>query len=369
MVKTEVMKKYYQFSLILVLGINCISCGKHSIQPKKTGQDGEVVYNKIEYTGTTNLSAPREYMAAAGAGDKIIIAGGETAVGVASNVIDMYDVKTGTWTVSHFSKLSGGFLFAASWGNKIIFSNYSNIEIYDVTTNAWSVADVQLSVTRGNIAMAVGGGKIFFAGGYLGKYPSGIYNFTDVVDIYDIATGTWMVGPPLSLPRICSVAGAAGNKVIFGGLDPSWIQGHGGNINPGDDLYSVSGSIVSSRVDTLGLNSQYTITASNGNYILFDRNLYNTTTDAYENVTYSGGLSGGGFYKTAIGAGTKIIMGYHPGKADIFDIKNKTWETISIGAARTDMVSATAGNKVLIAGGINEAESNSVDILTLSKSK
>jgi hypothetical protein len=90
-------------------------------------------------------------------------------------------------------------------GNKIYFAGgelgdgafdiyYSTVDIYDASTNTWSVAT--LSQPRSHIAAAAIGNKIFFAGGE--KNLS--YTTSNVVDIYDTLTQTWST-EHLSEPR------------------------------------------------------------------------------------------------------------------------------------------------------------------------
>src|SRR5205814_1380353 len=68
------------------------------------------------------------------------------------------------------------------------------IDIYDVSSNTWSIAE--LSKARGRMAVAAIGNKVFFAGGDCFDLVTGgisINSVSDVVDIYDISTNTWTV--------------------------------------------------------------------------------------------------------------------------------------------------------------------------------
>jgi hypothetical protein len=83
---------------------------------------------------------------------------------------------------------------AASVGNKIFFAGggdndigtvTSRVDIYDVSLNTWSTAE--LSEGRVELASATLGNKVFFAGGNNG------FSLSDRVDIYDNSTNTWTV--------------------------------------------------------------------------------------------------------------------------------------------------------------------------------
>ncbi len=107
----------------------------------------------------------------------------------------------------------------ASAGNKILFAggsgHSSRVDIYDISTNKWSTAE--LSEGRGfGIAAAANGNKIFFAGGEAGDgtWPS------DVVDIYDVSTNTWTVAH-LSLGGDDIAAAAVGTRFF---LPVAWVD-------------------------------------------------------------------------------------------------------------------------------------------------
>lgn len=59
------------------------------------------------------------------------------------------------------------------------------VDIYHFATDQWSVA--QLSVARAQVATAVLGNKVLFVGGYA-RDAQGILDVSTVVDIYDLAT-------------------------------------------------------------------------------------------------------------------------------------------------------------------------------------
>jgi hypothetical protein len=99
--------------------------------------------------------------------------------------------------------------------------DYSNVvDIYDVAGNTWSAAT--LSQGRLGLAAASAGGRVFFAGR---ETVTGLSS--NVVDIYDTTDGTWSTA---ALPQARSdlAAVSVGNKVFFGGgyanPDYSWLS-------------------------------------------------------------------------------------------------------------------------------------------------
>ncbi|MBS1655950.1 MAG: PKD domain-containing protein, partial [Bacteroidetes bacterium] len=108
-------------------------------------------------------------------------------------------------------------------GNKIFFAGgttpptspglhpSSRVDIYDVSTNTWSTAE--LSQARWGLAAAAYGNKVYFAGGtaIFGSRPAE----TSRIDVYDLGTGIWST---LELPRpgwYSAVVGAGG--IYFAG--------------------------------------------------------------------------------------------------------------------------------------------------------
>lgn len=130
------------------------------------------------------LSQARAALAAAGANNKIVFAGGLIIDGGAftqSTVVDIYDSSTGTWnsTSTGAGELSvaRAYFAAAAAGNLLVFAGGQNgssyvatVDTYDTTTGEWrssSTGAGQLSVARAHHAAAAAGNKIIFAGGYI----------------------------------------------------------------------------------------------------------------------------------------------------------------------------------------------------------
>lgn len=128
---------------------------------------------------------------------------------------------------------------AASAGNKALFAGglagplpTDVVDIYDFTTNSWSVA--QLSQPRSGLVATSNGTQAIFAGGYYYD-PSEGCNFclSDVVDIYDSVSNSW---------SSASLSQARGNLAAASAPPFSVFVG-------GDHLNDGSG-VVSGRVDT-----------------------------------------------------------------------------------------------------------------------
>jgi hypothetical protein len=166
-------------------------------------------------TADQNLSQPSLTTAptVVGVGNKVLFAGGEIGQLLPSAVVDIYDVSTNTWTVSHLST-PGMFFSTATCGNKVFFAGGfenapGNVDIYDATTGSWSTAS--LSAPRYGVTAFSGNNKVYFTGG---NGPS------NVIDIYDNATNTWSTST-MQLSRV-NHTGVSVNDILYlaGGNNP-----------------------------------------------------------------------------------------------------------------------------------------------------
>ena len=178
-----------------------ISCGSKVIFAGGWDDDGELqtrvdIYDTLSHQWSiADLSVARRMLTPAASGDIVMFAGGQTADGKSSSVIDVYNVKTGEWSTDQLSLprlgvssaahgdllfFAGGLTYEGQTGSEIV---RQVVDIYNVKTGTWTTAN--LSQPRIFIASAVAGDKVIFAGGQDGTEPS------KVVDIYDTTTGMW----------------------------------------------------------------------------------------------------------------------------------------------------------------------------------
>lgn len=180
-----------------------------------------------------NLSVKRVMTNTASTGDLIFFASGhELKEGnwlYGSSKVDIYNVRSGSWTSGELSRRRSDVAAVAS-GGKAFFAGgrlgdgafdelFSVVDVYDIASNRWSVR--QLSEPRAYIGAATTGGKVFFAGGE----KDWNYNTSGVVDILDIASGVLTVSS-LSEPRANVSAVTVDDKVYFAGghREDRWYQ-------------------------------------------------------------------------------------------------------------------------------------------------
>jgi autotransporter-associated beta strand protein len=316
---------------------------------------------------TTSLSQPRALLTATATGGKAFFAGGSGQNGLASNVVDIYDMATNTWSTTTLSSGRVG-LGATSLGDKAFFaggwsnnSYFNTVDIYDTATNTWSTAT--LSQAREYVAATAINGKAFFGGG---SWPG------NTVDIYDNATNTWSTAT-LSQGRCDLAAASANGKVFFGGGDLGYPTPSGVV-----DIYDTntrqwSTSALSSPRESLAATScnGKVFFAGGGSdlYTMTDKNtvdIYDTATNSWSTAT----LSQARQHLAATSLGNKVLFaGGSIGSStvDIYDAGTGLWSTARLSVGRNYLTATSVGNKAFFAGGQTWLGSicKDVDIYTL----
>ena len=225
-------------SLAAILGNKMVFL-RHGIStggPRGTGILKGYVYDMVTQTWTiTQLSEQRWDMGIVSAGNKVFLAGGidvdNNGLNYYFSIIDIYDASTDSWSVSYLSKPRRQ-ITAATINNKVFFAggyeemspnNYpvSNlVEIYDLSTNSWSVRS--LSESRVYLSAVTFGSKIYFAGGV-----NGLNTVTKKVDVYDNSTNTWATFD-LQEPKAAMSSIVVNNKIYWaGGVNENLFYNNG----------------------------------------------------------------------------------------------------------------------------------------------
>lgn len=171
---------------------------------------------------TLNLSSARAGMASAVVGDLAVFAGGFIDGGNVSNQVDIYNFTTNTWTTTTLSE-ARVWATAATLGTKVYIaggikyfpgSPSNRIDIFDASTGNWTTE--VLFEPRAWIAGGAVNGKVFFAGGANVANGGVAYDFSNIVDFYDEATGSWSVDV-LAQPRFSQGLVAGDYFLVAGG--------------------------------------------------------------------------------------------------------------------------------------------------------
>jgi N-acetylneuraminic acid mutarotase len=305
------------------------------------------------------LSAPRFGVAVTAAGNKIYFAGGYTgefSISVYSTV-DIYDFSTNTWSVSQLSEARTG-IAAVTVDNKVLFAGgvkhfnsddewfntTSRVDIYDISNNTWTTTDLpQPRYFFYDQMGAVAGNKAFFAG-RKELFP------TDNVFIYDIISGTWTT-KPLETVRIEHTISSAGNKVFIAGGRAS----HG--VTKNIEVYDASLNVWT--IDSLSEPRKYLRAATTGNKAFFAGGFetnqpYSSNVDIYDNNNQSWSvshLSRPAVLSGIANAGTRVLF-FGGQRVDIYDISSNSWFFADIPISFGDYASfISAGGNVYAVNG------------------
>jgi hypothetical protein len=179
---------------------------------------GDVLNVYDSKTGTWSITSLRRsrknFAAATAVGDLAIFVGGATAADLKTNSsAAIFNARTGRWSSMKLPQPLGDVAGATTVGGQAVFASGSTAEIYDSASRRWSSVTLPNSLFRPG-ATTVGTKAIFASVDVGGASQPGI------ADIYDSVTGQWSTAA-LSQAREEIRATTVGTKAIFaGGHDP-----------------------------------------------------------------------------------------------------------------------------------------------------
>ncbi len=272
---------------------------------------------------------------------------------------------TPLWATAHLSQPRDE-LAATSAGGKVFFagggtSDPSNVvDIYDTASGTWSTAT--LSQARYGLVATAVDGKVLFAGG-----ETGSSQFSNVVDIYDTTSGSWSTAT-LSIGRTSLAATTVGDMAYFGGGDLDTLT-HASNVIDVYDAVTNSWSTTALSQGRFGLAAAsvdgkviFAGGASYGPSPSAVVDIYDTTSGAWSAAT----LAKPRDWLAAASAGGKVFFdGGQPYSTtvDVYDATAGTWSTLTLPDGHYLQGSAAVGSKVLFGGGYTGTTlSSTVDI-------
>jgi len=155
----------------------------------------EIYHANTGTWSTANLSQARAHLSATTVGSKVIFAGGITNDNVLSDRVDIYDALTGEWTTASLSaprctdmvdgltKTVCGKVYVVGGGRIDLFTGEFSeasdvIDIYDPTTSSWSVEHLSRPLVTHSVISD--GNRLLVAGGRNTEFST----IFDEVDIY-----------------------------------------------------------------------------------------------------------------------------------------------------------------------------------------
>ncbi len=278
--------------------------------PTPSSTNNITIYYPCNVT-TTSFVHTQEYPAATSVGNLALFGGGQDISGWGSNVVNIFNGDSNTWSVAHLSQYKV-YVSATSVGHLALFAGgyyYDNggqsgnsnvVDIFDARSNSWTNAS--LHQARSSFAATSVGNLALFAGGSTDSENS------NVVDIFNASSNTWTVAF-LSEARASLAATSVGNLALFGG---------------GTNIFGPS-----AVVDIF---------------------------DATSNTWFNASLSDGRYWLAATSIGNlAFFAGGHDniGPSNVVDIYNadlNSWTSASLSQPRQVPAAVTLGNLVLFSG-------------------
>jgi hypothetical protein len=369
------------YSFTLKVTDNNFATDLDTIVVNVVGTNRPLINSQLIPIGT--LSFPRAGLKSASDGNKILFAGGYDNDENEFTWVDIYDISTQAWSIakSHWQSFgmaaghaSNKILFAGGQGRWEQFSiTTSIVDIYDASLNAWSSA--HLSVNRSHMGAATLDNKIFFAGGL--RWPDGqIIHFpnsfvaTNTVDIFNNTTGAWSTAS-LTEPRYGLSANTAGNKIYFaggGGNYPSTLSKTIDIFDASTNSWSTS-QLQEAKRDHAAISFNNKIywaggvtTSASGNQVPSSLvEIRDVVTGA---ISLSCLFQPNASFKAVV-KDNKIVFftgqGTVKNKFDIYNTVTNTWSVGVLPVSLEDATIISVNNTIYIAGGyVNGTESNQV---------
>ena len=334
-------------------------------------------YKSVKHVATGELSKRRRLLTAVAVGDKVLFAGGLTSIyypvpggGEVTythyNRVDIYDTKSGTWSIDSIS-IPRSRIGSVSAGMKAYFAGGTlsrdtpytkRIDVYDAETKSWRIDS--LSEGKREVTTAVLDNKVFFIGGVDARQSD-----ARSVDIYNTQTKTWdhtSTSIPLKGDRALS-----GNELFFVREDSDTV-----------DVYNLINNSI--RVIKLSARRSWPAVAASGHVVVFaggrlPSGIYTDLVDIYDTQTGTwsvDSLSLPRNYSAGVAAGNLILFaggettGFHAtNRIDIYNVNTRKWSIDSLTFYNVHPLCAIAGNKVIIAS--SSDESTRVDTYELEK--
>jgi N-acetylneuraminic acid mutarotase len=149
---------------------------------------------------------------------KVYVIGGYDADAHSTGTVQVYNPTTDTWTLAQALPIAVNHNAAAVVGGKLYSfgAGTGQTFAYDPNNNSWVARASSHYVHRGTAAVGVINGKIYVAGGE--GTPS-----QRELEVYDPVANTWTVKAPMSVPRNHTAGGVINGKfyVVGGRAGPS----------------------------------------------------------------------------------------------------------------------------------------------------
>jgi len=163
------------------------------------------------------MPTARQELATAALNGKIYVIGGYDSSGTPTNIVDVYDPATNTWSSAHSIPVALHHNCAAVAAGKLYSFGGPSTQtfVYDELNDSWSAVASMLFFQVLSPAVGVFNDKIYVAGGANGGGGNSMEN---AVEVYDPVANTWTALHPMKTGRNhCGGAFIDGKFYVVGG--------------------------------------------------------------------------------------------------------------------------------------------------------
>lgn len=317
------------------------------------------------------ITGRADYTATLLANGKVLVTGGIGATNVLTSS-ELYDPATATWSatgnlnVARFGHtatlLPNGKVLVTGGMNSFVapYNPISTVELYDPATGNWVVKTSMTTVRSGHTATLLPNGKVLVAGGAGAS-----------TELYDSTADMWAVGGSMNNARSWHSATLLSNGKVL-------VAGSGGGSNsaelydPNTGLWSITGNLTVGRsvIAATLLPSGKVLVAGGWTGFSATGMTYTASAELYDPVTGTWAATGSlitgraGFTPVLLNNGkvlvaggitssTSVPSGSMTASAELYDPATGTWSaTGSLATARTNHTTTLLNSgKVLVAGG------------------
>jgi hypothetical protein len=209
------MKKFYAgFLAIVLLAFSCLFAVPN----------GNAVAPANSWETMAEMPTARIAVCLGVVNGKIYAIGGVANSGV-TNVNEVYDVATNTWTtVKPMLKAESGFATAV-YENKIYCFGWEKNQVYDAVVDAWEMKTPS-PTPRGGVSASVVNDKIYLIGGEDSYTWNGLpyAHHSTLNEVYDPATDSWTTLAPMLAEVVSCESAVVDDKIyVFGNGDATQI--------------------------------------------------------------------------------------------------------------------------------------------------
>jgi len=179
-----------------------------------------------------SIPSARQQIGAAELGGKIYVPGGYTTVFTPSNVLQIYDPATDTWTTGAPMPLAVGDYAIAPHADSLIYviggydgiDDVNTVQIYNIRTNTWTTGTPKTGTANSGGRMGIANNSIVYLGGYSqGTGTTLAESYLGVINPVNPAAIAWSGLPASPMGTATRLAGGSGmnERIYFTAGDPA----------------------------------------------------------------------------------------------------------------------------------------------------